>query len=390
MGKRLTYLFLLILLVSVDTRTEAGEEILHTGTFYGHSVPLKIHPRVLSLDLSSGDNESLNRYYSSLEYTGAKKNLPILRRYIDLFELDGLGVVQLVKQMSSQLLYGERFNQQSALQYYLLTELGYDVLLTRTDQNLHCFGNLAFETVRKTYIRYNEKLYTHLNFRKNKTYGEHFIYDGWGREGGSAITRNPSKLPNLFNQVVNKHFSVTYGMEKEVYQATINKSIANYLSDLPLFEIGENYTKMGGSDQLKSSLVHSLKHRVVDLPPSDQVKYILAFVQQCLPYATDDDLYGGEKYCFPEETLLAQAADCEDKVFLLSYLLKEVINVNSAAVYYKLDKHLSLAIEVPNNATYYNFASNGKKYLMCEPTASYPHLGRPAFALNRIHAVYEL
>lgn len=381
---------MLIFLVLADTRTEAGEEIYHTGSFYGHSVPFKIHPRVLSENLSNGDDASLDRYYSTLEYTGARNNLPIIKRYIDLFELDDLGVVQLVKQITNQLLYGQRPNQQTALQFYLLKNLGYDVVLTRTKQTLHCFGILDFVPVRKTYIRYNNEVYTHLNFKKSYTHGTHYVYTGFGEVGGMTIGRDASKLPNLYNHVVDRQFSVTYGMDKAIHKASINKSVADYLSDLPLFEIGDNYTKQGVSNQLRSSLVTSLQQKVKALQPVDQVKYILAFVQQCLPYATDQELYGGEKYCFPEETLLAEAADCEDKVFLLAYLLKEVTGVQSAAVFYKKDKHLSLAIVVPKESSFYNFESDGKKYLMCEPTASFPHLGRPAFALNRIHAIYDL
>jgi hypothetical protein len=141
---------------------------------------------------------------------------------------------------------------------------------------------------------------------------------------------------------------------------------------------------------MDETVVDYLRAQVEDRGVKDQVKFILAFVQQVVPYGSDYDKYGEERFYYPEETIMAKTADCEDKAMLMAYLTKEIVGLNTIALYFQKDEHLSLGIEIPGYNPSGSFGYKGKTYVSCEPTASYPRLTQSQFDLRRIDEVIEL
>ncbi|MFT7230124.1 MAG: hypothetical protein ACI9GO_000587, partial [Bacteroidia bacterium] len=137
-------------------------------------------------------------------------------------------------------------------------------------------------------------------------------------------------------------------------------------------------------------VVEYLRAQVADRETVDQVRFLLAFVQQVVPYGSDYAKYGEERFYYPEETIMASTADCEDKAMLLAYLTKEILGFKSVGLFFQKDEHLSLGIEIPGYEPTGSFGYNGKTYVSCEPTAKYPRLTQSQFSLKRVDQVIEL
>lgn len=92
-------------------------------------------------------------------------------------------------------------------------------------------------------------------------------------------------------------------------------------------------------------------------------EYIVAFVQQAIPYRTDPYNNGRDYPKYPIETLVEQGGDCEDKAALLVALLK---TFGFDAVMVSLPGHMAAAINCANCNGYY--LHNGRKYAFIETT----------------------
>jgi hypothetical protein len=89
------------------------------------------------------------------------------------------------------------------------------------------------------------------------------------------------------------------------------------------------------------------------------------FTRYAFLYERDTDVFGREKRFSPEETLLYDYSDCEDRAALFFCLVKEIYNLPMIVLVYP--KHVSIAVEFekPIGQT---IVYNGKKYTVCEPT----------------------
>ena len=157
-----------------------------------------------------------------------------------------------------------------------------------------------------------------------------------------------------------------------------------------MFDVGKQFTRLGVSEDLETSVVDYLKEQVVGMDMAEASRFLLAFVQQSTAYGSDYEKYGEERFYYPEETVMAATADCEDKAMLLAYLTKEILNLNSVSLYFENDEHLSVALEIPGYTPSGSFTYHGQTYVPCEPTAKYPHLGYSQFELRRVTKITAL
>jgi hypothetical protein len=72
-----------------------------------------------------------------------------------------------------------------------------------------------------------------------------------------------------------------------------------------------------------------------------------------------------EKVYSPEMTLLSESSDCEDRVSLFYYLVKEIYDLPMIVVVYP--KHVSIAVQFDKSFGK-TIEHNGKKFTICEPT----------------------
>ena len=172
--------------------------------------------------------------------------------------------------------------------------------------------------------------------------------------------------------------------------AISNGSLLDYLSDLPLYSVGKEYTSIGVSNEINRTVITYLKQQVSSMNTIEGTQFLLAFVQQVTPYGSDYDKYGEENYYYPETTLMSTTADCEDKAILLAYLCRELLNLESIGLYFEDDEHLSLGIKIPDYSPTGSFQYAKDTYVSCEPTAKYPRLTQTQFDLNRVTEVIPL
>ncbi|MEJ7680265.1 MAG: hypothetical protein WKG06_20905 [Segetibacter sp.] len=113
------------------------------------------------------------------------------------------------------------------------------------------------------------------------------------------------------------------------------------------------------------------------------VDYLMCFTRYAFGYETDTENFGAEKRLSPEQTLLYDNSDCEDRVALFFYLVKELYNLPMIVLSYP--QHVTIAVEF-DKPIGHPIIYNGNKYWVCEPTPQRKDLriGQSLLSLHKV------
>lgn len=391
MKTRWIYAFplLVLLLLAQNNRIEAGSERYRSFELYGHKYGVFYHPVVDELSVSDFRPHALLNQMERIR----QNQLNVLGDHIRLsaaqFQLDELGTLIMVRKMVDAWMPHKGNNEKILFEYLLLDELGFDVLLTRTGKQLNCLGRLDFTPRKFVYVSYRGQRYVHLDFEKAAQGKQHEVIPD--RQKGSAPIRyRKGKIPAFSANEEHRDLQMIWQGDTLIFPVTLNQSLISYFYDIPLMPLGGQFIHNTLSPQAKQSLYPELRAHLKGKTRSDQLRFLLAFVQQIVPYGSDLDKYGTDYYYFPEQTLVAKTADCEDKAFLLATLSKDLLGINSVGLHFKQDQHLALAFELPGFFGGQTFTYKGNQYIPCEPTSTTPVLAYSAFDLSRLGGIIDL
>lgn len=101
------------------------------------------------------------------------------------------------------------------------------------------------------------------------------------------------------------------------------------------------------------------------------VDLICHWIQTAFVYEYDDKVWGGDRAFFADETLYYPYCDCEDRSILLTRMVRDLLGLKCALVYYP--GHLATAIALGEDIKGDFIRINGTKYLVCDPT----YIGAP-------------
>lgn len=384
-----TFPLLVLLLLAQNNRIEAGSERYRSFDFYGHRYGVFYHPVMDDISVSDLRPHMLLNQIERIR----QNHLSILTDHIRTssiqYQLDELGTLILIKKMVHDWLPHKGKNERSLMQYVILHELGYDVLLTRTGTQLNVLGRLDFVPRKYVYVNYRGLRYIHLDFEKAQQGKQHEVIQD--RKKGTALIRyRKDRIPLIYARKDSKNFQMIWQNDTLEFPVTLNQSLISYYYDVPLMPLGTLHILNSLSPQLKETLYPALRQQLTGKTRADQLRFLLAFVQQIVPYGSDLDKYGMDYYYFPEQTLMATTADCEDKAFLLAALSRDLLGIQSVGLHFKQDQHLAIAFELPGFFGGQTFTYRGKQYIPCEPTSTTPVLAYSAFDLSRLGGIVEL
>lgn len=313
-----------------------------------------------------------------------------IRAKAEQLNLDDFGVLMLSKRISSHV--SRNRNQNELILYNLLKELNYDVKLTYNN-SISTFGQFNQNPAASVYIMLNGERYSQLNFNSRTLQGNRFIYKE--SEHQLPVKRRSfefeGNVPRLNASLSGRLF--TWSFQGKVYQlkAVTNESLNEYLDDIPQFELGKAYLTMSTSKEFKTSILEPLELLMADMHSLGQkADFLLHFVQQTLTYKSDYDQYGRENYNFPEETVINEYSDCEDRTILLAYLCHELLNIQSVMLHFEKDQHVCLGLKLPNRSNSWSFKYKDEPYIVAEPTGENLSLGKTGIALSRVTNVIDL
>lgn len=273
------------------------------------------------------------------------------------------GYVTFIKNACNTFFGPTKRNESKLMQMFLLTHSGYMVRMGRIDQQLVIL------------LPSEESIFQYPYFPVDGY--KYYMYD---KDCSGSCYLLEYKIPREKN--VNFHLT---GEQEFAYAPTPkrtftserypnvsvtveeNKNLIDFFSTYPLGNTKTVYAKCAMSADAKEQLYPALRNAIAGKSEAEAANILLNFVQTAFQYKTDGEQFGIEKPMFTDEMLYYPYCDCEDRSFLYSTLMHDLMGLDVVLLEYP--RHLATAVAFKDETiTGPHYVINGKKYFVCDPT----------------------
>jgi len=313
--------------------------------------------------------EQIQAYCRNMANPAFEQLVQKLKQFKEKNRLDDWLYYQIIRRVADQIApKSADYTLYTLYKWHLLSLSGYDAILTYSREKI-LFYVLSSENVYNIPIR-NEggKTYVCLNYHD---YGSiDFTSHAFRRidipvQGGEhAFSYSVSSIPDLKKTSSEKELNFTYNNAEYHFNIKLNPAISAYFKNYPTTDYKKHFNiPMSGGTY--NSLIPALRKDIKGMSVKDGVDFLLHFTRYSFLFKPDTERYGVDKIYSPEMTLLSDYSDCEDRVSLFYYLVKELYDLPMIVVVYP--KHVSIAVHF-DKAFGKTIEYNGKRFTICEPT----------------------
>ena len=307
-------------------------------------------------------SSTIAAFWEKCSAQSADAYLAYLNVQQQMLKLSDWGMLSLVDQWSKQELSDE--TDAVLFKWFMLVQLGYDVRLMYNKEGVSLAYPFKQMFYGQSYIEMNSKKYFMLD---DKQEGSFYTYDG-SHAGASqlfTLEQNPGAL--FPDDTQTRHFDFSFEGKRYGIDIPFNRYRTKYYESIPQTELAF-YFADAGAESFGSKCNEHLRKAVEAFPTQrQQVRFLYALVCSGIPYATDQEQFGYEKFCVAEESLQFSHADCEDRTFLLNYLIRTFIGAPTIGLNYP--GHVAMAVmldDVHSSDARFNYKN--QTWIFCDPT----------------------
>lgn len=253
--------------------------------------------------------------------------------------------------------------------WYLLSKTGYDAMLALSGDRvlfyIYCEENIYNIPTRvndgKQYVCLNYHDYGTIDFLKERFTPVNIPGTATGSTFSYKIKNLPEFSPRDYQE---KELRFTYYDNDYHFKVKLNTQIKTLFTNYPTVDY-EAQLNIPLSNETYQSLIPLLKKNVRGMSTKNGVDYLMRFTRYAFLFENDSRSFGSEKRLSPEQTLLYEQSDCEDRVALFFCLVKEIYNLPMIVLSYPQHVTIAVQFDKPLGKT---IIYNGNKYTVCEPT----------------------
>jgi hypothetical protein len=185
------------------------------------------------------------------------------------------------------------------------------------------------------------------------------------KEAENEFSYKVTQLPD-FNpsDYIEKDLQFTYRHNNYGFKVKLNPQIKTMFTNYPVMDY-QAYFNIPLSRETYTSLIPVIKKEIENKPVLKGVDFLMRFTRSAFVFEEDSLVFGKEKRFSPEQTLLYDQSDCEDRSALFFYLVKEIYNLPMIVLSY--EKHITIAVHFEKRIGK-PLIHNGTRYYVCEPT----------------------
>lgn len=154
--------------------------------------------------------------------------------------------------------------------------------------------------------------------------------------------------------------------------------LVDFYDTYPTSIIGNNlmtrwamYANVPLARESREAVYPKLREAIRNLSEEEAADKLLNWVQTGFVYEYDDTVWGEDRAFFAEETLYYPYCDCEDRSILFSRLVRDLLHLDVALVYYP--GHLATAVAFDGYVEGDAMMIDGHRFVVCDPT----YIGAP-------------
>lgn len=308
------------------------------------------------------DPSKITAYWTACSNQPYDKLVAYFQAQRQLFTLSDWGMYQLIERTAKGNF--KQQNDQNLFMWFNLVQLGYDVRIMYSDNQVvltlpfdaMLYGKSYFAFGNKNYFVFDENHATSL-----------YTYTSQHESAKKTFNLNNNTQAKYPSQWEQRTFKFNFNGKEQVVELPYIKHRIQFHASIPQTEL-DYYFGQPLATSFSQKLHEALDDRLSALSTErEKVRYLYALVCQSIPYKTDQDQFNHEKFCLPEEVLAYPFADCEDRTFLLNALLTELIGIETIGLNYP--GHVAMAVklkDIHNSDALIQY--NGNSYVYCDPT----------------------
>lgn len=339
--------------------------------FYGDTVELEIDDSFKAGFDSPLSLESLTSFYEKLNAGNYADLVKKMLFYKEQYKLDDWLYYQLIRRTAQSISpKGENYTAYTIYKWFLLCKSGYNATLQIADGKI-LFYVQSDETIYDIPYHFKDgKQYVCLNYHD---YGSMIDFDkekfaelpvympGAEKSFSYKINQLPSFKPEDY---LEKDLLFSIYQTEYHFKIKLNPQIKTIFANYPVVDYA-SYFNIPLSKETYKSLIPLLKQNVKGLNTKNGIDYLMRFTRYAFLFEKDADAFGKEKRFSPEQTLLYEQSDCEDRAALFFYLVKEIYDLPMIVLSYP--KHVTIAVKL-DKPVGMPILYNGDQYTICEPT----------------------
>lgn len=318
--------------------------------------------------------------------------IKLLKEYQHKYAADDWLYYQLIRRTAQHISPKEKnYYQYTLFKWLFLTQTGYDAILAISNKKLLLYIQCDENIYNIPYRIKNGKQYVCLN------YHDYFDID-INKDFFTEVKLPQGVTEKIFSYKVTHipDFAATEYLEKDLhfsfyendyhFKVKWTPQIQMLFKNYPVVDY-ESYLNIPLSRETYNSLIPQLKKNLKRMNVKNGVDYLMRFTRYAFLFETDTRYFGAEKRLSPEQTLLYDKSDCEDRVALFFYLVKEIYNLPMIVLAYPSHVGIAVQFDKPIGTS---ISYQGKKYSVCEPTPQKEDLslGQTIPALHK--SIYQI
>lgn len=286
----------------------------------------------------------------------------------------------------------DNYERYTLYKWFFLAKSGYDTRLAIGDNRQLLFYVWSDEDISDIpFFKAEGKQFVCLNFHDYKD--AHYLTDKLNPvniyipEAENAFSYKVTQIPDFSPQDY-KDKLITFNFRQKAYNFNVKLStdVETVFKNYPLVNF-ESYFNIPLSRETYSSLIPLLKKNVKSMSQTKGVDYLMRFTRNAFLYEPDEDNFGKEKRLSPEQTLLSDYSDCDDRAALFFYLVKEIYNLPMIALLYPTHITMAVRFDKPVGKP---IAYKGSNYYVCEPTPQKKDLKIGEISANLKNKSFEI
>ncbi len=352
-------------------REVATLEAAAQAEYFGDRFELRYDPRMRFRLSGRLTEHRIAEGWERLEQTEYELLLYQLTRQARSQRLNDWGYAQLVAHASKKVIPDDK-NARVLLQWFLLSKMGYITTVAYERDRLHLLIPTKQTLYGKTYLSgKGQKLYAIDLEGNDLDVGEAHIFQHQYPEATRIMDLRVKQAPRFRSAPRQRTISFEYRGHKYRVPMSANRNLVAFYNTYPFVDLSI-YLSAPASEETQRELVDTLQRMVRRLPISpgtnrevETVNFLLHFVQ-AMPYQTDAEQFGGERYLFADETLYFPYSDCEDRAILLAYLVHEITGLEVVGLLYP--GHAATAVHFSGKVNGDWVSQGGKRYIVADPS----------------------
>ncbi len=338
--------------------------------FYGDSIVLDTDASINVEFPHQLSSAAVKEFYTSFNTANYQPLVNALLVYKSKYQLNDWLYYQLIRATAQQLSpKAANYSRYTLYKWFLLCKSGYDATVSvRNDRLLfyvQCDENIYDIPYHlkngKQYVCLNYHDYGLIDFEKEKFLETSIVIPEAIKPFSYKVTQMPDFKPENYTT---KNIQFNYYQQEYHFKIMVNPQVQAIFTNYPVVDY-ESYFNIPLSKKTYSSLIPALQKNIQKMNLKQGVDYLMRFTRHAFLFEKDSDVFGKEKRLTPEQTLLFEQSDCEDRAALFFYLVKEIYNLPMIALEYPTHVTIAVQFEKPVGTP---IVYKGNTYSVCEPT----------------------